>query len=83
MMTTDELILQMAALLKHGDNWQARAFGRDFFAKGKTPREAMGRALGLEAMAENHWAGRIVQGAALPSTVTPVPVDLNPNSDLF
>ena len=83
MMTADELIEQMAALLKHGDNWQARAFGRDFFAKGKTPREAMGRALGLEKVADDHWAGLIVQGAAQPSTVTPVPVGLNPNSDLF
>lgn len=83
MMTTDELILQMAALLKHGDNWQARAFGRDFFAKGKTPREAMERALGLEKVVDDHWAGMIVPGVALPSTVTPVPVDLNPNSDLF
>ena len=82
-MTTDELISQMAAVLKFGDSWKARAFGRDSFAGGKTPRQAMERALGLEAMAENHWAGRIVQGAALPSTVTPVPVDLNPNSDLF
>lgn len=69
-MTTDELLLQMAALLKHGDNWQARAFGRDFFAKGKTPREAMERALGLGSMVENHWAGKIA-------------VKAEPNDDLF
>ena len=80
-MTTDELLSQMAALLKHGDNWQARAFGRDFFAKGKTPREAMERALGLQKVAENHWVGRIMPGLA-PAGAT-LPVDLNPNSDLF
>lgn len=72
-MTTDELLDQMAALLKHGDHWQARAFGQGFFAKGNTPREAMARALGLEKLVEGHWAEKFV----------PEPIDLNPNSDLF
>lgn len=85
-MTTDELIVQMAALLKHGDNWQARAFGRDFFAKGQTPREAMERALGLEKVADDHWVHKLISGragATLPQTVTPVPIEVHDNSDLF
>lgn len=85
-MTTDELISQMAAVLQFGDSWKARAFGRDSFAGGKTPRQAMERALGLEKVADDHWVHKIISGragATLAQTVTPVPVDLNPNSDLF
>lgn len=80
-MTTDELISQMTALLKHGDHWQARAFGRDFFAKGKPPRQAMERALGLAKVAEDHWIHKAAN-SGWPAGAT-LPVDLNPNSDLF
>ena len=45
MLTTDEMLENIASLLHFGGMWHARAAGSTKFATGSTPREALERAL--------------------------------------